>query len=325
MKNLILKVIFIHALFFYENILMQSIQWQPGNWAFACDFPGDDIQNVLMPGSGANCGPTCQKKSGCTHFTWNTYNGGTCWLKSAPVTKAYATFTGDYSAVCGIIIFSNSPIQWQPGNWAFACDFPGDNIQNIPMPGSGANCGPTCQKKSGCTHFTWNTYNGGTCWLKSAPVTKAYATFTGDYSAVCGIIIFSNSSIQWQPGNWAYACDFLEGDIQNIPMPGSGANCGPTCQKKCGCTHITWNTYNGGTCWMKSGTVSKSDAIFTGDYSAVCAIASSSSTKIQWQPGNWAYSCDFMGNNLTNVLMPASGAQCGPKCTATSGCTHYTW
>jgi hypothetical protein len=39
-----------------------------------------------------------------------------------------------------------------------------------------------------------------------------------------------------------------------------------------GCTHFSWTTYMGGTCWMKTGAVSKNDAISTSDPTAVCGL-----------------------------------------------------
>ena len=48
---------------------------------------------------------------------------------------------------------------------------------------------------------------------------------------------------------------------------------GPMCDKTIRCTHFAWTNYNGGTCWMKYCTVSKSDAIFTNDYSMVCGVS----------------------------------------------------
>ncbi|CAF4746229.1 unnamed protein product, partial [Rotaria sp. Silwood2] len=39
-----------------------------------------------------------------------------------------------------------------------------------------------------------------------------------------------------------------------------------------GCTDCTWTQYNGGTCWMKSGAVSKSDAFSTSDSTMVCGV-----------------------------------------------------
>ena len=78
-----------------------SINWQPGSWAFGCDFSGQDLSNVRVTGS--QCGGTCASTSGCTHFTWTTYQGGTCWMKSGSVSKSDAYPTSDQTMVCGIV------------------------------------------------------------------------------------------------------------------------------------------------------------------------------------------------------------------------------
>ncbi|CAF0937648.1 unnamed protein product [Adineta ricciae] len=44
-------------------------------------------------------------------------------------------------------------------------------------------------------------------------------------------------------------------------------------------------------------------------------------TAIHWN-GNWAFACDFYKNDLTDARIP--GEQCGGRCAATSGCTHFT-
>ncbi|CAF0770288.1 unnamed protein product [Brachionus calyciflorus] len=94
---------------------------------------------------------------------------------------------GYSSTVCGVITIANSnAIEWK-GNWAFACDFKDYNLKNERI--SGEKCGSRCAQTSGCTHFTWTSYNGGTCWMKSkSGITKSDAFFTGDSSMVCGTL-----------------------------------------------------------------------------------------------------------------------------------------
>ena len=91
---------------FYQVI---AVQWQSENWAFACDFIGNDLSNSRVPGK--DCGNLCAKTSQCTHFTWTTYNGGTCWMKSGSVSKNNAVDTQDRSMVCGIDTKSNNKIK----------------------------------------------------------------------------------------------------------------------------------------------------------------------------------------------------------------------
>ena len=76
------------------------VNWNGNNWAMSCDFTGNDLSNVQV--ASAACGGQCAQTPGCTHFTWTTFNGGTCWMKSGPVSKNDAFSTSDPSTVCGV-------------------------------------------------------------------------------------------------------------------------------------------------------------------------------------------------------------------------------
>ena len=62
-----------------------------------CDFNGNDLSSARM--SGSQCGGHCESVSGCTHYTWSNYQGGTCWMKQGPVCKDSATEKS--GTVCG--------------------------------------------------------------------------------------------------------------------------------------------------------------------------------------------------------------------------------
>ena len=88
------------------SLINAQIHWQNGQptgtkWAMACDFKGNDLTNRRI--AGANCASTCASTSGCTHFTWTTYNGGTCWMKSGSVSQSDAFYNGNTDMICGII------------------------------------------------------------------------------------------------------------------------------------------------------------------------------------------------------------------------------
>ena len=54
---------------------------------------------------------------------------------------------------------------------------------------------------------------------------------------------------------------------------GPGEECGSTCSSSEGCTHFVHaSQHNGGTCYMKKGSVTKEDAVDNGDRSFVCGI-----------------------------------------------------
>ncbi|OQV17607.1 putative glucan 1,3-beta-glucosidase A [Hypsibius exemplaris] len=155
-----------------------AIQWN-GNWAFACDFNGGDLSQATIPGD--QCGGRCAGTPGCSHFTWTTWNGGTCFMKQGQGSKADAFATTDSSMVCGVI----DTIQWN-GNWAFGCDFVGNDLSSARI--SSDQCGGYCASTSGCTHFTWTSYAGGTCFMKLGSVSKADAFKTSDNTMVCGVV-----------------------------------------------------------------------------------------------------------------------------------------
>ena len=76
-----------------------KINWNGNNWAMGCDFNGRDFQSVQIPGE--ECGGTCAATPRCTHFTWSSYRGGTCSMKSGYVTQDDAIVSKDQKMVCG--------------------------------------------------------------------------------------------------------------------------------------------------------------------------------------------------------------------------------
>ena len=87
------------------QLLVGDIEWRDGSngvvWALACDFPGNDLSSAHV--AGEQCGDTCINTSGCTHFAWSDYEGGTCWMKSGSVKKSDAKANDNTQMVCGIV------------------------------------------------------------------------------------------------------------------------------------------------------------------------------------------------------------------------------
>lgn len=69
---------------------------------------------------------------------------------------------------------------------------------------------------------------------------------------------------------WAYACDFAIKHFESAQV--KAEQCGPSCESTPECTHFAWSDYEGGTCWMKKGPVTKEDAISNGNSNMVCGI-----------------------------------------------------
>ena len=110
MKQIIIFCLILNTI---QDLLAQGINWQAGeggvSWALACDFSNNDMGSAQV--SGEKCGMTCINTQGCTHFSWNNYNGGTCWMKKlSTIQKSNAIFNNNYDMVCGILYpSSNSP------------------------------------------------------------------------------------------------------------------------------------------------------------------------------------------------------------------------
>ncbi|KAG2840571.1 hypothetical protein PC118_g1123 [Phytophthora cactorum] len=63
---------------------------------------------------------------------------------------------------------------------------------------------------------------------------------------------------------WARNCDFPDNDYRSLS--GISELCVGVCVSDATCTHWTWSRYNGGTCWLKTGTPSTK----TTSYGANC-------------------------------------------------------
>ena len=154
-----------------------------GTWAMGCDFDGNDLSNVGS--KGEECSGKCKSTSGCTHFTWTDYNGGTCWMKKGSISHSNAKDSAEGN-VCGIL--KSDGIKWNNGPdglWAMGCDFNGNDLTNVRS--SGEECSGKCKSTNGCTHFTWTDYNDGTCWMKHGSISQEQVVQAGD-NVVCGIV-----------------------------------------------------------------------------------------------------------------------------------------
>ncbi|GAB9472937.1 Carbohydrate-binding protein, partial [Globisporangium polare] len=127
------------------------------------DYTGPDIGNAPSA-TAEGCCAICSAKSGCGAYAWSNANGGTCWLKSHRGAKK--TVTGVRSSV-----LNSAP----KCNLENDVDYAGNDLASTPSTAAGACC-DLCRARSGCKAFTWSSYNGGTCWLKTlaaAGVSKA--------------------------------------------------------------------------------------------------------------------------------------------------------
>ncbi|GAB9465969.1 hypothetical protein Gpo141_00003355 [Globisporangium polare] len=92
-----------------------------------------------------------------------------------------------YAALCVLLLSALTAHAWQPGSdgkaqWDFRCDFQAQDLLN--QQAESVRCGDICDYVAGCTHWTWTTYLGGTCWLKHGSTNRVYTSA----DANCGFI-----------------------------------------------------------------------------------------------------------------------------------------
>ncbi|TPX40271.1 hypothetical protein CcCBS67573_g10632, partial [Chytriomyces confervae] len=95
---------------------------------------------------------------------------------------------------------------------------------------------------------------------------------------VCGYLKSAQPAVGgWNTASdcqWAPQCDWTGGDISSVQAPGSA--CSSKCAGISGCTHFAWTNANGGTCWMKTGSVNAGNAIPSSAEGAICGYMTSS-------------------------------------------------
>lgn len=129
---------------------------------------------------------------------------------------------------------------------------------------------------------------------------------------------------------WAFNCDF-EGKSEEKNKINAD-DCLKECEAAQECSHFTWAPPRGGTCWMKSGSVSRKKASYRQAPGLRCGYVeapeitetvTTSANPINWKGKNWAFGCDFYQSNF--VSLHTSTKDCEKTCQKNSDCTHYTW
>ncbi|KAJ0397170.1 hypothetical protein ATCC90586_001712 [Pythium insidiosum] len=255
------------------------------------DYSGQDIGNA--PGARAeDCCAICQSRAGCKAFSWTNFNGGTCWLKSAK---------GDVKPRDGVI--SGSMVAPTPTcpNMEEGVDYAGNDVGSEPS-ASAEGCCTICKNFNGCNAFSWNSFNGGTCWLKSSK--GATTNKAGTRSAVVTLSPQPNCpSIEEN-------IDYSGNDIGN-EKSSTAEGCCAICRQRVGCKAFSWNKYNDGTCWLKSG-----KGATTYQPGARSAVLDTSS--------NIEEDVDYIGNDVGNQRA-AKAELCFDACRQRAGCKAFSW
>ena len=77
-------------------------------------------------------------------------------------------------------------------------------------------------------------------------------------------------AVNWNGNNWGMSCDFKGNDLSSVRV--RGEECSGRCAATAGCTHFAWTRWNGGTCWMKKGSISKANAVQNNDPTSACGV-----------------------------------------------------
>jgi hypothetical protein len=144
--------------------------------------------------------------------------------------------------------------------------------------------------------------------------------------------------VKWQGyyGNWANHCDFPDDDNNIIKVVKClGEDCGFWCDRTRECTHFV---YNNSVCTLKSGIVTKSDAIINPNLN-MCGLDNSymkfnlknctghnktcTYNGILWTNDGFGHGCEYRGNDF--MVKKIDGERCWQLCESTPGCSHYTW
>jgi len=78
----------------------------------------------------------------------------------------------------------------------------------------------------------------------------------------------------------ALNCDFVDQNLSHTSTTSS--NCNGVCSSTTGCTHFTWTTHQEGTCWLKNGSVSQSNAVYSSSNGSHCGIVSFPACSFRW-------------------------------------------
>jgi hypothetical protein len=195
------------------------------------DYEGNDMASVHASKAG-DCCAACQQLPGCRAFTFTTHDGGTCWLKSAK-----GNMVIDLGAISAQLYLEEPTCGLEQD-----VEYIGNNIGSA-LAADAGECCSLCEGFGGCRAFTWNDFEGGTCWFKNRK-----DALTWEFGVKSGQV-FANPE--------APSCamersvEFVGNDIGNA----SGTNaygCCSICMKTVGCRAFSWADRGAGVCYLKS-------------------------------------------------------------------------
>ncbi len=142
------------------------------------DYFDNDIGNVPAK-KAAECCDKCKAFKGCKVFTWSDANGGTCWLKSKK-----GKVVNKPGVVSSVVDSTPDTVPEPSCKIEKNIDYVDNDIGNVPA-AEACLCHDKCKAFKGCQAFSWSSYSGGTCWLKSKK--DKTAVKEGVYSSVVDV------------------------------------------------------------------------------------------------------------------------------------------
>ncbi|GAB9472398.1 hypothetical protein Gpo141_00009577 [Globisporangium polare] len=262
------------------------------------DFTGYDIGNSKESSAGTCCG-VCYSTPNCKAYSWSSYEGGTCWLKSQRGPVVYKQ--GVQSAL--LFLTAQQTCTLENG-----VDYVDNDLARVNGANAGACC-DLCKAYSGCRAFSWTNYQGGSCWLKSAKGTTA-----ANANVQSAEVYPSPQVVDPTCNNLQYGVDFYGNDIGNAASP-TPAGCCAICKNWNGCRSFSWTNQSGGTCWLKNLTGAQTpnpnviSAVVVANPPPTCVIENG---------------VDYFDNDIGNA--PSATAEgCCEKCKSFNGCKAFSW
>ena len=123
-------------------------------------------------------------------------------------------------------------------------DYPGNDVGSV-LESNPVNCCSHCNEDPKCSVYSWSNSNGGTCWLKNS-----IATAVVKPGVISGIAKYDFSKCEQKS-----EVDYLGNDIGNVANIPSYKLCCDICLGTEDCRQVTWTNFNGGTCWLKNGSI----------------------------------------------------------------------
>eukprot|EP00808_Paulinella_micropora_P019551 g8663.t1 len=338
------------SLLLASSFVVSSLVWHTESdceWALDCDLGGQDIAHVLS--SGEACSGKCKQYSGCTHFAWNLYQGGTCWLKAGGLGKADAYARP--GATCGILTTTGPPsctqlhsdpyatgqlvsccngltmqlADWDStGQWFYRCE---QQTTAPPSSPASASASRSFSVSSIRTPIPSRSASASRSFSVSSirtpiPSRSAYASRSFSVSS-------TRTPIPSASASRSFSVSFTRTPIQSRSISLSPSQSISLSQSRSISSSQSSSTSRSLSCSISlSPSPSNSSSTSPSFSRSISQSPAASPPGLVWQEfegggGEWASGCDFFGHDLQHQTAPL--AQCPALCRALSGCTNFAW